>query len=59
MIPHINSLCKSEFVHIHVLEKIRKYLTPDAVKTLVQAMVLFRLDYANSTYACLPKKQIL
>jgi hypothetical protein len=59
MIPHINSVCKSAFFHIRTLGKIRKYLSPHAAKTLVQAMVLSRLDYANSLFAGLPKEQIL
>ena len=47
------------FYHIHTLVKIRKYLTPHVAKTLVQAMVLSRLNYANSLFAGLPKEQIL
>jgi hypothetical protein len=59
MIPHINNVCKLGFYHIRTLGKIRKYLTPHAAKTLVQAMVLSRLDYANSLFAGFPKEQIL
>ena len=59
MIPHINNVCKLGFYHIRTLGKIRNYLTPHAAKTLVQAMVLSRLDYANSLFAGFPKEQIL
>jgi hypothetical protein len=59
MIAHINSVCKSAFFHIRTLGKIRKYLSPHAAKTLVQAIVLSRLYYANSLFAGLPKEQIL
>ena len=33
---------------------IRQYLTTNAVKTLVQSVVISRLDYCNSTYIGLP-----
>ena len=35
-------------MHIRKLRSIKKYLTTDAMKTLVQCFVISRLDYCNS-----------
>ena len=41
-----------------IVTRIRKYLTSEAVKTLVQCTVTVRLDYCNSLYCGLPLKTI-
>ena len=43
-------------MNIRKIGRIRKYLTYEAVKTLVQCTVTIRLDYCNSLYYGLPSK---
>ena len=48
MEQHISSVTKSCYHQIRSIGKIRKYITTDACRTLVQALVTSRMDYANS-----------
>ena len=52
---HISNMCKSSYYQIRNIAYIRRYLTIAAVKTLVQACVTSRLDYANCVLYGLPK----
>ncbi len=52
--PHVASLCKSAFFHIHRNGGIRKFLTTPAAKTVVHAIITFRLDYCNGIFMGLP-----
>ncbi len=54
----ITNTCKSAYSNIRRINFIRPYLTDSAVRTLVQALVISRLDYCNSIYAGLPLKDI-
>ncbi len=40
------------------LSRIRRYLTQDTCKIVVQALVISHLDYTNICFAGLPKKDI-
>ena len=40
------------------INSIRQYLTESATKTIIQMMVVSRLDYCNSLYNGLPMKAI-
>ena len=42
--------CKSIYMNIRKIRRIRPYLTDYAVRTLVQTTVTVRLDYGNSLY---------
>ena len=42
--------CKSIYMNIRKIRRIRPYLTDYAVRTLVQTTVTVRLDYCNSLY---------
>ena len=44
----VDKKCQSALFYLCAIRKIRKYLTSDASKTLVNALVTSRLDYANS-----------
>jgi hypothetical protein len=44
-VKHIQKVC---YRNIRELRSIRQYFTSDAIKTLVQAMVISHLDYSNS-----------
>ena len=45
---HINQKCRSCVYQLRNICKIRKYLTTDATKSLVHALVISHLDYANA-----------
>ena len=45
---HVNKIIKTCFYHLRNIFKIRKYLSIDATKSLVNALVTSRLDYCNS-----------
>ena len=51
---HINKVCKVCYMHIRNIYKIRRFLTTNATKALVQATITSRLDYCNSLYHGLP-----
>ena len=51
----VNQVCKSASYHLHNIGSIRRYLTTDATKALVQALVISRLDYCNALLVGLPK----
>ena len=50
MLPHINDTCRSCYYHLRRINKIRKYLSGCGAKTLIQALVISRMDYCNSIY---------
>jgi hypothetical protein len=58
MDSHISNVCKASYFQIRNIASIRKYLSIAAVKTLVQALVTSRLDYANSLLYGLPKSSL-
>ena len=47
MIPHVDSICKIAFFHLHNIPKIRRFLTP-RTKTVVHAFVTSTLGDCNS-----------
>ena len=48
MALHINDTCKNILLSIKSSSRIRKYVSQESLKKLVHALVLSRLDYANS-----------
>ena len=52
---HVATVCKSAYYQIRRIWKIRHCLTKEATKTLVHALVVSRLDYANAVLYGLPK----
>ena len=55
---HVSNIYRSIHMNIRKIRRIRKYLTYEAVKTLVQCTVTVRLDYCKSLYCGLPLKTI-
>ena len=55
---HINDLCKKAFFFINSIGRIRKYLPPDPLKRLVNALVISHLDYCNSLLCGLPSYEL-
>jgi len=51
---HISNTIKSCHAQIHKISRIRKYLTTDASKTIVHALITSRLDNLNSLLHKLP-----
>ena len=47
---HICNTCRSSYMQLRKINSIRQYLTTNAVKTIVQSVVISRLDYCNRTY---------
>ena len=55
---HILNLTRACYLQLRNIYKIKKYLTIDARKSLIQATVTSRLDYCNSLLSGLPDKLI-
>ena len=55
---HINKTCQLAFSSFYIIRHIRKYLPFEAAKTLVQALVIRRIDYCNSILYGLPSIHI-
>ena len=47
MSTHVNKICQSVYYYLHNIGQIRKYLTHDSAKLLVQAVIMARVDYCN------------
>ena len=56
---HITNICRSVNIHIRKINSIRRYLSNTAVRTLVQSLVITRLDYCNSVCIGLPMNRLL
>ena len=54
MKEHVNSICRSCYVYIRNIGKIRKYLTQEATEKLIHAFISSKIDYLNSLLTGLP-----
>ena len=54
----VTSIVESAYYHIRRLRSVRKYLSRDAMKILVQCFVPTRLDYCNSLLYGIPEESI-
>ena len=57
MKDHIGKVSKRSFQHLEIFH-IRNFLTLDAVKTVIQALVCTQIDISNSLYYGLPNTQL-
>ena len=48
MDSQINSICRSSYMYLHFISKIKPFLTPETVSTLVHVLVTSRLDNCNN-----------
>ena len=55
MDKHINTICRSGYMQLRQIGHIRKYLTTDATKSLVNSLVTSRLDHCNALLNGVPK----
>lgn len=51
---HISEICKSAFFHIRNISQVRRYLSTESTRTLVNAFVTSRIDSCNSLLYDLP-----
>ena len=58
MTTHDSHDLKIGYFHIRQISIIQKFLTLDATKTLVHAMILSRIDYANALLFGIPEIQL-
>ena len=54
MYDHIQSTCKKAYLQIHLIGRIRKYISEATTKNLVQVNVISLLDYCNCLLTGLP-----
>ena len=55
---HVSRTCQICYFELRRINSIRHYLSQDALKTLISAFVLSRIDYCNSLLAGCPKQLI-
>jgi len=58
MSAHINKTCQSIIYHLHNIGRIKKYLSYDARKSIVQAVIMSRIVYCNSLLVGVPAVQL-
>lgn len=54
----VNALCSSAYYHLRNISRIRSHLNETATRSLVQALVISRIDYCNSLLHGLPKRML-
>ena len=57
MNTHIGKVCSKVFRGLYNVRKIRKYLSAESRKCLIQAFVTSHLDYCNALLYKLPQYQ--
>ena len=55
---HVSRTCQICYLNLHRISYVHNYLSQDALKTLISAFVLSRIDYCNSLLAGCPKQLI-
>ena len=58
MTEHVNHVLKVGYFQLRQLRTIKKYLTPTAIKILIHASVISRLDYANALLYGIAESQL-
>ena len=52
---HITKACQKAYFHLHNIRRIRKFLSQDAMCTIIHAFVTSQIDYCNSLMNGLPE----
>lgn len=55
MQPHVNNITRASYHHLRSLSRVRRHLDISTCTAAVRALILTRLDYANSLLANLPE----
>jgi hypothetical protein len=58
MNDQISSVCRSAYLQLRCLRKIKRFVNRDALEALVHAFVTSKLDYCNSLYIGIPQCQL-
>ena len=58
MSHQVSAICKSCNFHLYRLSSIKRYLTVEATRNAVQALITSRLDYCNSLLAAITSAQV-
>ena len=54
LVQHVNEIRKIGFYYLNWIKKVRPYLSQDAAKSIVHALVISRIDYCNAVLVNLP-----
>jgi hypothetical protein len=54
MDKHISKICSTAYFHLHNIRIIRKYLTHEAARIIIQSLVSSQLDYCNALLSGIP-----
>jgi hypothetical protein len=54
MADQVRNICQKSFFHLHMIRKIRNFITEDAARQLVHANVMSYIDYCNALLAGSP-----
>ena len=58
MSAHINKTCQAVIYHLYNIKHISRYLSHDDRKSIVQAVIMSRIDYCNSLLVGVPSTQL-
>ena len=58
MSVHINNTCQAAIYHLYNIRRIGRYLSYDDRKSIVQAVIISRIDYCNSLLVGVPVNQL-
>ena len=58
MSAHINETCQAAIYHLYHIKRISRYLSYDDRKSIVQAVIMSRIDYCNSLLVGVPSTQL-
>ena len=54
MSAHITETCQAAIYHLYNIKRITRYLSHDDRKSIVQAVIMSRIDYSKSLLVCIP-----
>ena len=58
MHPHVNQIVRTAYFHLRAISRIRRFINYDTCASVVQALVISRLDYANAVLIGLPENTL-
>ena len=58
MHPHVNHIVRTAYFHLRSISRIRRFINYDTCSSVVQALVISRLDYANAVSIGSPKNKV-
>ena len=58
MSAHMNETCQAAIYHLYNIKRISRYLSYDDRKSIVQAVIMSRIDYCNSLLVGVPSTQL-